>query len=54
MAISLSVTRLSAAPFLGDDREPLETDNSRVAPDNPLYLAVIEKRFNKRFKGSPD
>ncbi len=31
-----------------------ETDDGRIPPDDPRYLAVIEKRFNKRFKASPD
>jgi hypothetical protein len=26
----------------------------RIGPDDPRYLAVIEKRFNKRFIASPD
>jgi FAD/FMN-containing dehydrogenase len=29
-------------------------DGPRFPPDDPRYLAVIEKRFNKRFKASPD
>jgi len=31
-----------------------EPDNTRADPDDPRYLAVIDKRFNKRFKASPD
>jgi len=26
----------------------------RIAPDDPRYLAVLEKRFNKRFSARPD
>lgn len=26
----------------------------RIRPDDPRYLAVVEKRFNKRFRASPD
>src|SRR5215218_3898344 len=26
----------------------------RIGPDDPRYLAVVDKRFNKRFKASPD
>jgi FAD/FMN-containing dehydrogenases len=26
----------------------------KVGPDDPRYLAVVEKRFNKRFRASPD
>lgn len=31
-----------------------EPDDTRATPDDPRYLAVIDKRFNKRFKASPD
>ena len=27
---------------------------SRIEPDDPRYLAVVNKRFNKRFSASPD
>jgi aclacinomycin oxidase len=27
---------------------------TRIGPDDPRYLAVVDKRFNKRFKGQPD
>lgn len=27
---------------------------TKIGPDNPRYLAVIEKQFNKRFRASPD
>ena len=35
------------------------TDDSRIAPgrigpEDPRYLKVVEKRFNKRFRPSPD
>jgi aclacinomycin oxidase len=26
----------------------------RIGPDDPRYLAVVDKRFNKRFRASPD
>ena len=26
----------------------------KITPDDPRYLAVVEKRFNKRFSASPD
>ena len=26
----------------------------RIGPDDPRYLAVVGKRFNKRFSASPD
>jgi FAD binding domain len=38
-------------------RQPThETQNqpTRIGPDDPRYRAVVEKRFNKRFSGSPD
>ena len=31
-----------------------EIESVRVGPDDPLYRAVVEKRFNKRFSASPD
>jgi hypothetical protein len=34
-----------------DDRR---IESGRIGPDDPRYLAVIEKRFNKRFSASPD
>jgi FAD/FMN-containing dehydrogenase len=30
------------------------TEFTRVGPDDPRYLAVVDKRFNKRFSASPD
>lgn len=34
----------------------METPNEslRIGPGDPRYLAVVDKRFNKRFKASPD
>src|SRR3990172_2328373 len=29
-------------------------DSARIGPDDPRYVAVVEKRFNKRFRASPD
>ena len=31
-----------------------ETDDIRLGPGDPRYLAVVDKRFNKRFRASPD
>src|SRR5258708_33977276 len=30
------------------------TESIRIGPDDPRYLAVVNKRFNKRFTASPD
>jgi hypothetical protein len=38
-----------------DRRKRQAIDESvRVGPDDPRYLAVVEKRFNKRFRANPD
>jgi FAD/FMN-containing dehydrogenase len=29
-------------------------ESIRIGPDDPRYLGVVEKRFNKRFSASPD
>src|SRR5258706_10140003 len=29
-------------------------DSPKIIPDDPRYHAVVEKRFNKRFRASPD
>jgi aclacinomycin oxidase len=34
----------------GDD----PTDGGQIGPDDPRYLAVVDKRFNKRFRARPD
>ena len=34
------------------DDTPIES--LRIGPDDPRYLAVVDKRFNKRFRASPD
>src|SRR5436305_5231974 len=31
-----------------------QVDSSRIGPDDPRYLAVVDKRFNKRFRARPD
>jgi FAD/FMN-containing dehydrogenase len=31
-----------------------DIDSIRIGPDDPRYLAVVEKRFNKRFRATPD
>ncbi|MGZ3465093.1 MAG: FAD-binding oxidoreductase, partial [Gemmatimonadaceae bacterium] len=31
-----------------------EIESVRIGPEDPRYLAVVEKRFNKRFSASPD
>jgi len=30
------------------------TESPRIGPDDPRYLAVVDKRFNKRFRARPD
>ena len=30
------------------------SESDRIGPDDPRYRAVVEKRFNKRFRASPD
>jgi FAD binding domain-containing protein/berberine-like enzyme len=32
---------------------PSESQSNRLSPDDPRYLGTMEKRFNKRFRGSP-
>lgn len=32
----------------------MSNESTRIGPGDPRYLAVIEKRFNKRFRASPD
>jgi hypothetical protein len=32
----------------------MQIESGRIGPDDPRYLAVVEKRFNKRFLASPD
>jgi aclacinomycin oxidase len=31
-----------------------QNESGRIGPDDPRYLAVVDKRFNKRFSASPD
>jgi aclacinomycin oxidase len=31
-----------------------QIDSVKIGPDDPRYQAVVEKRFNKRFRASPD
>ena len=31
-----------------------KNESTRIGPDDPRYLAVVDKRFNKRFSASPD
>src|ERR1700682_401445 len=38
--------------MLTPDDAPIES--IRIGPGDPRYLAVVEKRFNKRFRASPD
>ena len=38
-------------PHTTDD---IRIESSRIGPGDPRYLAVVEKRFNKRFRASPD
>jgi len=35
-------------------RELIAEPSARIGPDDPRYHAVVDKRFNKRFRGSPD
>lgn len=37
---------------LADD--DLQSGSPRIGPDDPRYFAVVDKRFNKRFRASPD
>ena len=30
------------------------TESVRIGPEDPRYLAVVDKRFNKRFSARPD
>jgi aclacinomycin oxidase len=30
------------------------TESDKIGPDDPRYIAVVDKRFNKRFSASPD
>ncbi len=32
----------------------MRSESIRIGPDDPRYRAVVDKRFNKRFHGSPD
>jgi FAD/FMN-containing dehydrogenase len=32
----------------------MRSESIRIGPDDPRYLAVVDKRFNKRFSASPD
>ncbi len=31
-----------------------QRESFRIEPDDPRYLAVVDKRFNKRFRADPD
>ena len=42
---------MSTRPTIDDETRII---SSRIGPDDPRYLAVVEKRFNKRFRASPD
>jgi hypothetical protein len=35
-------------------RQTTDDRSIRFGPGDPGYLAVIDKRFNKRFRASPD
>lgn len=39
-----------STPPTGD----VQSESSRIGPDDPRYLAVVDKRFNKRFRACPD
>src|SRR5258707_13867784 len=34
--------------------EDIPIESTRIGPDDPRYLAVVDKRFNKRFRARPD
>jgi FAD/FMN-containing dehydrogenase len=34
--------------------DDMRIESIRIGPDDPRYLAVIDRRFNKRFSASPD
>jgi FAD/FMN-containing dehydrogenase len=36
------------------ERDDTQIESIKIGPDDPRYLAVVEKRFNKRFSASPD
>src|SRR5258706_3316681 len=38
----------------GTETDEGRTDSIRITPDDPRYHAVVDKRFNKRFRASPD
>lgn len=40
-----------STPQAADDTR---IESIRIDPDDPRYLAVVNKRFNKRFTASPD
>src|SRR5262245_35659613 len=37
-----------------DDTDDTQIESGRIGPGDPRYLAVVEKRFNKRFRVRPD
>ena len=41
---------MSTRPPTDDTR----IESVRIGPDHPRYLAVVDKRFNKRFSARPD
>jgi aclacinomycin oxidase len=42
---------MMATPHTTDDPR---IQSGKIGPDDPRYAAVVEKRFNKRFRASPD
>jgi aclacinomycin oxidase len=34
--------------------DDVRNDSSRIGPEDPRYLAVLDKQFNKRFRATPD
>src|SRR5207247_2137524 len=49
-----------ATPLRGETMSTRQTNNGRglesirIGPDDPRYLSVVDKRFNKRFSARPD
>src|SRR5258706_15306594 len=38
----------------GTETDEGRTDSIKIGPDDPRYHAVVDKRFNKRFRANPD
>src|SRR4051812_17725165 len=40
-----------STPQTSDDSQ---NENTRIGPNDPRYIAVVDKRLNKRFRANPD